>query len=127
MNGPNSAICPGAVTWVACSLTLMVTIVALSLLPGDAWIVRVTPQPVQKMLHVAFYAVLAFVLVSAAVEFDMTRRTAIPLIVVGAIALGAVLEWLQSFRPRRFRRMADVIRDAVGVTLGIAIWLLAHP
>ena len=108
------------------SLILMATITLLSLLRGDAWVVRVTPRPIQKALHIVFYAALAFGVLSAQVVFDLPQRISIPLTVFSVLAFSAVLEWLQSFRPGRFPRAADVALDAIGVILGVAICLIAR-
>ena len=112
--------------WLALCLTLTATISVLSLLRGDVWIVRIVPAGLQKLLHVAFYAALAFAEVSALSAADISPRTSIATTAISVTALGATLEWLQSLRPDRFARMADVALDVAGAILGVAIWLAAR-
>jgi VanZ family protein len=113
--------------WLAVSLILAATIAVLSLLRGSAWIVRVTPSPLQRVLHVLFYAALVACLLLAQSSFYVDPRVAVPVVGVGALAFGATLERLQGYRPGRFARVSDFMRDGAGVILGVAIWLSARP
>ena len=113
--------------WIAASLILTATIVVLSLLRGSAWIVRTMPRALQKLVHVVFYAALAASLLMALSSVHLDRRIAVPIVGIGAIALGSTLEWLQAFRPGRFARISDIARDTAGVILGVAIWLVTRP
>ncbi len=111
----------------AISVTLTVAIAVLSLLRGEAWIVRITPRPLQKLLHIGFYAALAISLLTTQSSVGMELRIALPLILIGSIAFAALVQALQTFRPGRFARISDVALDAGGVVLGAAIWWVARP
>ena len=110
--------------WLVISLALSATIVVLSLLHGSAWIVRTTPRPLQKLLHVAFYAALMASVLMAQSSFHGDPRFTPLLVGIGAIGLGAMLQWLQGFQPGRFARISDVALDTLGVIVGVALWLL---
>jgi VanZ family protein len=110
--------------WLLVSMALSSTIVVLSLLHGNAWIVRTTPRPLQKLLHVVFYAALAASLLMAQSSFHVDPRFAPLLVGLGAIGLGAMLQWLQAFQLGRFARISDLALDASGVIVGVAIWLV---
>jgi VanZ family protein len=112
--------------WLVVSLTLTATILVLTLLRGDVWIVRATPRPLQKLLHFLFYAGLAISLLATQSSYGLNQRIAVLLTVALAIGFGATLEWLQTLRPGRTARVADIARDAAGVILGVAIWLVTH-
>lgn len=113
--------------WPAISLVLAITISVLSLLHGSTWIVRVTPSPIQKVLHVGFYAALVGCLLMAQSSLDVHPWFGVPLVGFGALALGATLQRLQAYRPGRFARVTDFMRDGTGVILGVAVWLSVRP
>jgi len=88
--------------------------------------VRSAPMPLQKLLHVAFYAALVVSLLMTRACVGCDPRISIPLVAIGALGLGALLEWLQARRPGRFARIADVALDGIGVILGIVVWWVAR-
>jgi VanZ family protein len=114
------------------TLALMAVISTLSLTPdtpqpGDdafAWLVHVTPKPLQKLMHIASYGVLAVSLAwaLARVGHAAVRGAAVFVIASG---FGALMEWLQLFVPGRFASLYDIGLDAVGALIGLACaeWL----
>ena len=118
--------------WLIIAL-LVTALVVVSTTParsqvGDSafeWLVAVTPMPMQKVLHVALYALLSFLIVWAAENADraMVRYTAA---FAGAVILGAALEWAQTRIPGRFGNLTDILLNASGALLGLAAasWLL---
>ena len=69
------------------------------------------------MLHFAAYAVLAFL--PALHE----RWPALTAALLGAIALGVLLEFLQRLSPGRNFEVADMVADAGGVLCGLILAL----
>ena len=115
-------------------LTLLLTIfiVALSITPvrsrpGDTafhWIVENTAAPVQKLAHVAVYALLAM-LVMWALESVGPKVGRVVLTLAIVVSLGAALEWYQLQVPGRFGSLTDVVLNFAGAIIGIAVaWIL---
>ncbi|MEX2495306.1 MAG: VanZ family protein [Woeseia sp.] len=113
------------------TLLFMGLLLALSVVPGRAqqgdsafvWFVAATPAPVQKVMHLVLYALLAFLWAwtLSAVE-SLAVRLAASLII--AIAWGALLEWSQTRIPGRFGTLMDALLNAAGALLGILAALL---
>ncbi len=114
------------------TLVFSIVIVILSVTParsrpGDTvfhWLVENTAAPVQKLSHVAVYAMLA-VMVMWALENVEARlgRAVLTLLIV--VSLGAVLEWYQLQVPGRFGSLTDVALNLAGAIIGIAVaWFL---
>src|SRR5512147_1985625 len=112
--------------WLAISLGLVALIALLSLLGSEAWIVRVTPSPLQKLLHVVFYAALTISLLNSRPSVDVDPFW-LGMCGIGATALGGAIEWMQSFRPGRRGRLSDVSRNVVGVIAGEWLWATFRP
>jgi VanZ family protein len=105
------------------SLALLATavVVGLSMLPGSAVIIRVVPKRVQKAMHVVAYAILA-ALWSGTFLFlglEPLRRCALAAGLAGS--MGALLEYIQRYRPGRYSSWSDVARNALGAVVGAAI------
>lgn len=82
-----------------------------------------TPTPVQKLLHVGLYGLLALLLVwslGAISAFALRLLTAF-IITVG---FGAVMEWCQTRVPGRVGSLADVLLNASGAALGLLAAML---
>ena len=94
--------------------------------PGDSvfeWLVVATPMPLQKLLHVALYALLAFLLAWAMenVESRLLKHAAAFTLTV---SLGATLEGLQTRIPGRFGTLTDALLNAGGAVLGVLLAVL---
>jgi hypothetical protein len=99
-----------------------VAILAASLVPGGGGGGgAIGPVGVDKLLHVAGYAVLA-----ATTLWAVRIRTAQAfLAVVAAVTLfGGVVELLQGPIPGRHVSVLDLVADAVGAVVGAAGWWL---
>ena len=109
-------------------VTLLYTIglAILSLTPDRAdpggsafvWLVHITPTMLQKTLHVVFYAGLTVLWVWT-IRASMAVRLAAAFCI--AVAFGVLLEWLQVYVPGRFGSLMDIIVNAVGALIGVAI------
>jgi VanZ family protein len=74
-----------------------------------------------KVSHFLVYAGMA---VLSMLSFESKRaRTAA---LVGAVGLGGLLEWAQSFVPGRQMSLADAIVNALGVISGALLFHLRH-
>lgn len=121
---------PAAWRWLV-TLGFVGVIVTLSVTPGIeksgdsvfVWLVVHTATPVQKLMHVAVYAVLAalWVWTLEAIESRAVRAAAALVLSVG---LGAVLEWHQTRVPGRFGTVLDVILNAAGAIAGLLVALV---
>ncbi|MGD8308704.1 MAG: VanZ family protein [Chromatiales bacterium] len=105
------------------ALLASIAVLTVSVLPGDSRAVRAVPERVQKAMHVAAYAVVAALWswTLGLSEMEPPGRTALA---VGlATGLGALIEYLQRYRPGRYGTWADVARNAVGAVIGaVAAW-----
>ena len=110
------------------TLALMALIAMLSLTPdapqpGDdafAWLVHVTPTALQKSVHIVSYAALAGALAWALRPIDsMIARLAVAFVI--AAGFGALMEWLQLSVPGRFASVYDIMLNAIGALVGLAI------
>jgi len=121
---------PAAARW-GVTLVFAGLIVALSVTPGIArpgdnafvWIVVNTPEPLQKLMHVAVYAALALLWMWT-LESVESRTLRIALAFLATIGLGAALEWYQTQVPGRFGSLFDVALNALGAIVGLAMALL---
>ena len=101
-------------------------IVVLSVTPGYSradssifsWIVTTTPTPVQKLLHVIAYAVLAL-LWAWALESISSRMLRLLLAFGIVVFIGAMLEWYQTRVPGRYGTLLDVLLNAAGAVAGL--------
>lgn len=116
---------PATYRWAA-TLVFIGFIAALSIgpgisRPGDslfAWLVVNTATPVQKVMHVAVYALLMFLWVWTLESID-SRMTRIALALSLTIGLGIVLEWYQTTVPGRFGTIFDVLLNGIGALIGL--------
>jgi len=121
---------PAAARW-GVTLVFAGLIVALSVTPGIArpgdnafvWIVVNTPEPLQKLMHVAVYAALALLWIWT-LESVESRTLRVALAFLATIGLGAALEWYQTQVPGRFGSLFDVALNALGAIVGLALALL---
>ena len=102
--------------------------VLLSVLPagdqaGDTafyWLVESPPPLLQNVMHLVFYAGLAWS-VAWSLEGVQAWRTRAITTFLACILLGIVLEWLQTFIPGRFGTILDVGLNAAGTLLGLQL------
>jgi VanZ family protein len=101
-------------------LAAVIAVIVGSLLPGSSYPMQALGElnVSDKILHFAAYAVLAFL--PALHE----RWPALSAALLGAVALGVLLEFLQRLSPGRNFEVADMVADAAGVVCGM---LLALP
>ncbi len=108
------------------TLVMLILIVTVSIVPGQArpgdsglvWLVSATPTPLQKLLHVLAYAVLALLWMWTLDDIE-SPPIRITVVLSIAVANGAVLEWYQTSVPGRFGTVADVILNAIGAIFGV--------
>lgn len=72
-----------------------------------------------KLNHLCAFAALAWM---AAAAFAPRWRA----VAGGLLAYGVVIELLQSLTPTRSAEWADVLADAIGVAIGLGLFMLAH-
>jgi VanZ family protein len=95
-------------------------ILLVSVLPGDARIVRAVPRQLQKALHLLAYAALAALWSTALAPTGLGPLARGGVAAGLATALGALIEYVQRFRPGRYGTWADVALNAGGALLGAA-------
>jgi len=97
----------------------VVAVVVGSLLPGSSLPIQALGELhiSDKILHFAAYAVLAFL--PALHE----RRPALGAALLGALALGVLLEFAQRLSPGRNFELADMLADACGLLCGLILAL----
>jgi VanZ family protein len=100
-------------------LAAVIAVIVGSLLPGSSLPIQTLDKlPVSdKVLHFAAYAILAFL--PALHE----RWPAVAVTLLGVIALGVLLEFLQKLSPGRTFEVADMVADAFGVLCGLILAL----
>ena len=121
---------PASARWVI-TLIFAAIVVALSITPGIArpgdnafvWLVVNTPAPLQKLMHVVVYAILALLWVWT-LEPVESPALRIGLAILATIGLGAILEWHQTHVPGRFGTLIDVLLNIAGTLIGIIAALL---
>lgn len=102
---------------------VVVVILATSLVPGGggSGLGAIGPVGVDKLLHVAGYAVLA----ATALWAGRIRTARASLgVIVAVTAFGGVVELLQGPVPGRHVSVLDLVADAVGAVAGAAGWWL---
>ena len=82
-------------------------------------------ETVRKAAHVTEYAVLFLVLRFASARLFRKRGNLVhvPLALTLAILYASLDEWHQTFVPSRSGSGSDVLLDAAGATVGLALWL----
>lgn len=117
---------PVAWRWVV-TLAFIALIVVLSVTPasgrtGDSifvWLVVSTATPLQKLLHVAIYAVLSILWLWTLADIP-SRPLRVALSFALSVGLGTALEVHQTSVPGRFGTITDVILNAIGAIIGLA-------
>jgi VanZ family protein len=79
-----------------------------------------TPTPVQKLLHVGLYGLLALLLVWSLGAIDAFARRLLTAFII-TVGFGAVVEWCQTRVPGRIGSLADVLLNAAGAALGLLV------
>jgi VanZ family protein len=117
---------PGFTTALVLSLSLMALISLASLIPHEPGRARSilgrtldrTPAPLQKLLHVGLYGLLALLLVWSLGTIDAFALRMLTAFII-AVGFGAVMEWCQTRVPGRVGSLADVLLNAAGAALGL--------
>ena len=116
---------------LALTLALLIIIVILSVTPerpqsGDSvflWLVSATPAPLQKILHIVAYAILAILWMWTFEKIDsILLRVALAFAIT--VAIGSFLEWYQTLIPGRFGTLMDAILNAFGALIGLLFGVL---
>jgi VanZ family protein len=121
---------PTAYRWLL-TLAFIVLIVVLSVTPDQGrpddsifqWLVANTSTPIQKLMHVAVYAMLALLWMWTLADIE-SRMARIVLTLLCSAGLGAVLEWYQTQVPGRFGSIVDVLLNLAGTLIGIVLAVL---
>ncbi len=108
------------------TLLFIVLLIVLSVTPGDsqkddsifAWLVVSTPTLVQKIMHIAAYATLAFLL-AWTLEHIEPKAARLVITFVLAVSLGIALEWYQTIVPGRFGTLFDIVLNSLGAVAGL--------
>jgi glycopeptide antibiotics resistance protein len=110
------------------TLAFVALIIILSVTPGRSetgdsifvWLVASAPTLLQKIMHIACYAVLTFLFAWTLEQFgSMLFRLGIAFIL--AFGLGTALEWYQTMIPGRFGTLNDVLLNGLGALAGLAV------
>lgn len=113
------------------TLACAAIIVMLSVTPGNersegsflAWLVIITAEPVQKVLHVVMYAILAFMWMWSLEEIS-SRAIRISLAFSLSVGIGAGLEIYQITVPGRIGTLVDALLNASGAVIGLLAAIL---
>jgi len=119
-----------SVRWLI-TIAFGILVVILSVTPGRdqtddsifVWLIVNTPTLLQKLLHIAVYASLAFLLAWSLENVD-PRPLRLAIALVLAVCLGAGLEWYQTIVPGRFGTVLDVLLNAGGALLGLLLAMI---
>ncbi len=114
------------VTLLFVSIVVVLSVTPGRYQPGDSvflWLVANTPTLLQKIMHIAVYAMLALLFMWSLETID-SRITRIVLTLVLTFSLGIVLEWYQTMVPGRFGTLVDVLLNIFGAILGLVAALL---
>ena len=115
-------------TRIGITLIFMAFLAVASIIPGRAqpgdsifvFIFEKTPTPLQKSLHVCFYAMLTLLWVWT-LDAIQSKLNRLIIATVIAVCFGAMLEWYQTRVPGRLGTIFDVALNSVGALLGILI------
>ena len=121
---------PTAYRWLL-TLAFIVLIIVLSVTPDQGrpddsifqWLVANTSTPIQKLLHVAVYAVLALLWMWTLADIE-SRLVRIGLTLLCSVGLGVALEWYQTQVPGRFGTLVDVLLNVAGTVIGLVLAVL---
>ena len=115
-------------TLLVMTAVLLVTIFVLSAIPVGptprfgilGQLVARTPPSAQKVLHVVFYATLAWLAWEVMRSFGRSPWSAASIAFVAAVGYGCLNEWCQTFIPGRFGTVRDALLNALGAAIGLA-------
>ena len=100
---------------VACSFACLLLIAGLFAVGRTQYAVGFVPSPWDKLLHVAVFALLTFLL------YHAFGARAAGLAAFVALGIAAADEGHQFFLPGRSSDLGDVIADTVGIALAAAV------
>ena len=117
-----------AFRWLAV-VALTSAIVAVSIVPGEPqpgdgifiWVIAKTPTLLQKSIHVVIYGLQTALLFWSFRGLKFSKAYAAVLAATIAIALGALLEWMQLSVPGRFGSLYDVGLNSAGTAGGLLV------
>jgi hypothetical protein len=98
--------------------------VGLFVLGARPFAVGLFPAPSDKLAHAVVFALLA---VAIGLASGLRGWKMAALAVAGAVLVGGLDEWHQSYLPGREAGLDDLVADAVGGALGVALLLLSFP
>jgi len=108
------------------TLSFAVLLIVLSVTPGNSqkddsifsWLVVNTPTLVQKTMHIAAYAALAFLWVWT-LEHIKQEPVRLATAFVLTLGFGIALEWIQTMVPGRFGTLFDIVLNSLGAIAGL--------
>ena len=121
---------PVAYRWAA-TLLFVGLIIGLSVTPGVertddnlfSWLFDNTAPPIQKVLHVVTYAMLAVLWMWTLAGIE-SRPQRMALSFALALLLGVALEWYQTNVPGRYGSIIDILLNTAGIVLGLVAAML---
>ena len=121
---------PTTYRWLL-TLAFIVAIVVLSVTPDQGrpddsifqWLIANTSTPVQKLMHVAVYAVLALLWMWTLADIE-SRLARVVLTLLCSVGLGVALEWYQTQVPGRYGTIVDVLLNVAGTVIGLGLAVL---
>ena len=121
---------PVAYRWAA-TLLFVGLIIGLSVTPGVertddnlfSWLFDNTAPPIQKVLHVVTYAMLAVLWMWTLAGIE-SRPQRMALSFGLALLLGVALEWYQTNVPGRYGSIIDILLNTAGIVLGLVAAML---
>lgn len=113
------------------TLSFAVLLIVLSVTPGDSqkndsifvWLIASTPTLLQKIMHVAAYAALAFLWVWT-LEHIKQEPMRLAMAFALTLGLGIALEWFQTLVPGRFGTLFDIVLNSFGAIAGLIAAIL---
>jgi VanZ family protein len=104
-------------TWlrVLCGLAIAAMVVQLLLLPEPAYAQRVVEATWDKAIHFLFFGALALL------AWFATGPRWTPFIWTAVVCVGALDETYQMFTPGRTSDWKDLLADAIGAAVGLAL------
>ena len=108
------------------TIAFMALLLVASIIPGraqhgDSVLIRMvaaTPTLLQKIMHVALYALLALLWIWTLEAIESVHARLLAALVI-AVGYGGALEWSQTRSPGRFGTVTDVFLNAAGAIMGV--------
>ena len=75
-------------------------------------------QHVDKLVHLTFFAVLAFT------GYRAFGRRGRPWLLLGLFSFAVLTEWLQGFVPGRSTSLLDLVANSIGIGVGASLGML---